>query len=338
MGGYGGGWYNNSKGNKLDVDLKQVASDGALTTKAVGDAFMGVAQVMEDKRKLDIMEADAKTRDEKNKLDLSKAYSETTQKAIDDTYLNYVDTNTGKFNQEKLNNDNVGLPMNQVSMDARLKQKQLENAYSVDLEKIDKKAQEEISNEVVKEMFKYGSKEEFNKNVNPDLIRYANGTTMLAVDKFYNDATVQEAKLANAAAKLENAANINGLKIDLKKQELELEKEKLDNKKNKPKELSAADSNSIFKGVASLYGGTFDPVTEQITGVDSTQVKNIMGVSAKAAEMLRTGVANSHPEAVKLAFEIKKAETETPPVTEPTPTPKNDLSELHKRFGLTPNK
>ena len=106
MGGYGGGWYNSSKGNKLDVDLKQVASDGALTTKAVGVAFMGVAQVMEDKRKLDIMEADAKTRDEKIKLDLSKAYSETNQKAIDDTYLNYVDTNTGKFNQEKLNSDN----------------------------------------------------------------------------------------------------------------------------------------------------------------------------------------------------------------------------------------
>ena len=32
------------------------------------------------------------------------------------------------------------------------------------LEKIDKKAQEEISNEVVKEMFKHSSKEEFNKN------------------------------------------------------------------------------------------------------------------------------------------------------------------------------
>ena len=313
MGGYGGGWYNSSKGNKLDVDLKQVAGDGALTTKAVGDAFMGVAQVMEDKRKLDILEADAKARNEKNQLDLSKAYGEATQKAIDDTYLGYVDAKTGKFNQEQFDKDNVGLPVNQVSIDTKLKQEQLKNAYALDIEKIDKKAQEEISNEIVKEMFKYGSKEEFNKNVNPDLIRYANGTTMLAVDKFYNDATVQEAKLANAAAKIENTIAMGNSKLENEKLKIQIEQEKLDNKKNKPKELSAADSNSIFKGVTSLYGGTFDPATEQITGVDATQVKNIMDVSAKAAEMLRTGVANSHPEAVKLAFEIKKTETETPP-------------------------
>lgn len=322
MGGYGGGWYNNSKGNKLDVDLKQVASDGALTTKAVGDAFMGVAQVMEDKRKLDIMEADAKTRDEKNKLDLSKAYSETTQKAIDDTYLNYVDTNTGKFNQEKLNNDNVGLPMNQVSMDARLKQKQLENAYAVDLEKIDKKAQEEISNEVVKEMFKYGSKEEFNKNVNPDLIRYANGTTMLAVDKFYNDATVQEAKLANAAAKLENAANINGLKIDLKKQELELEKEKLNNKKNAPKEVKAADDSLIVKNVVGFFGGAYDPVTEKIVGLDKNATKKISEISASASKYFKENNDMTHNEATALALKdyedsMKKPESTPQTITDP---------------------
>lgn len=306
------GWYD-SRNNKLDVDSSKVSTTGALTAKAVGDAFMGVAGVFEDRKKLDMLEADNKLKKEKTELDLSKAYKEETQKAIDDTYLGYVDTNTGKFNQEQFDKDNVGLPVNQVSIDAKLKQEQLKNAYALDIEKIDKKAQEEISNEIVKEMFKYGSKEEFNKNVNPDLIRYANGTTMLAVDKFYNDATVQEAKLANAAAKIENTIAMGNSKLENEKLKIQIEQEKLDNKKNKPKELSAADSNSIFKGVASLYGGTVDPATEQITGVDATQVKNIMDVSAKAAEMLRTGVANSHPEAVKLAFEIKKTETETPP-------------------------
>ena len=306
------GWYD-SRNNKLDVDSSKVSTTGALTAKAVGDAFMGVAGVFEDRKKLDMLEADNKLKKEKTEHDLSKAYKEETQKAIDDTYLGYVDAKTGKFNQEQFDKDNVGLPVNQVSIDTKLKQEQLKNAYALDIEKIDKKAQEEISNEIVKEMFKYGSKEEFNKNVNPDLIRYANGTTMLAVDKFYNDATVQEAKLANAAAKIENTIAMGNSKLENEKLKIQIEQEKLDNKKNKPKELSAADSNSIFKGVTSLYGGTFDPATEQITGVDATQVKNIMDVSAKAAEMLRTGVANSHPEAVKLAFEIKKTETETPP-------------------------
>ena len=321
------GWYEDTRRNRLDVDSSKIATNSGLAAKAIGDAFLGVVGVVEDRKKLDILEADAKARNEKNQYDLSKAYAEDTQNAIDKTYLGYVDTNTGKFNKEQFDKDNVGLPMNQVSMDARLKQKQLENAYSVDLEKIDKKAQEEISNEVVKEMFKHSSKEEFNKNVNPDLIRYANGTTMVAVDKFYNDATVQEAKLANAAAKLENAANINDLKMDLKKQELELEKEKLNNKKNAPKEVSAADSNAIFKSTVSLYGGLIDPETDQMTNVDATQVKNIMEVSAMAAELLRTKQAGSHPEAVQLAYNKKKKETEEPI---PTFDPKDPYGWLKK--------
>ena len=311
------GWYDR-KNNKLDIDISKVSSDGALTAKAVGDAFLGVVGVVEDRKKLDILEADAKTRNDKNQLDLSKAYGETTQKAIDDTYLGYVDTNTGKFNKEQFDKDNVGLPMNQVSMDARLKQKQLENAYSVDLEKIDKKAQEEISNEVVKEMYKYGSKEEFNKNVNPDLIRYANGTTMLAVDKFYNDATVQEAKLANAAAKLENAANINGLKMDLKKQELELEKEKLNNKKNAPKEVKAADDSLIGKNIATYFGGTYNPATEEITGLDKESAKRVTEYQAKASKHYKDNPALTHNEASALA--LKDYEES---IKKPEPTPQN---------------
>ena len=319
MGGYGG-WYNNSKGNKLDIDLKQVASDGALTTKALGDAFMGVAQVMEDKKKLDIIEADAKIRDEKNKLDLAKSYSETTQKAIDDTYLNYVDTNTGKFNQEQFDKDNVGLPINQVSIDAKLKQEQLKNAYAVDLEKIDKKAQEEISNEVAKEMFKYGSKDEFNKNVNPDLIRYANGTTMLAVDKYYNDAALQEARLANAAAKLENTANMNTLKMDLKKQELELEKEKLNNKKNAPKEVKAADDSLIGKNIGTYFGGTYDPASGTMIISDKAIAKKVTEYQAKASKYYKDNPNITINEATALALKDYEDSMKKPEPTQQTTT------------------
>lgn len=306
------GWYDR-KNNKLDIDISKVSSDGALTAKAAGDAFLGVAGVIEDRKKLDILEADAKTRNEKNQLDLSKAYGETTQKAIDDTYLGYVDTNTGKFNQEQLDKDNVGLPMNQVSMDARLKQKQLENAYSVDLEKIDKKAQEEISNEVVKEMFKYGSKDEFTKNVNPDLIRYANGTTMLAVDKFYNDATVQEAKLNNAAAKIENTIAMGNSKLENEKLRIQIEQEKLDNKKNKPKEVKAADDSLIGKNIATYFGGTYNPATGKITGLDKESAKRVTEYQAKASKHYKDNPDLTHNEASALALQdyensIKKTE------------------------------
>lgn len=315
------GWYNNSKNNKLDIDLKEAASNGALTTKAVGDAFMGVAQVVEDRKKLDILEADAKTRDEKNKLELSKLYGENTQKAIDDTYLNYVDTNTGKFDQERFDKDNVGLPMNQVSLDAKLKQKELANLYTTDLEKIDKKAQEEISNEVLKEMFKYGSKDEFNTNVNPDLIRYANGTTMVAVDKFYNDKSVQEARLANAAAKLENTASMNGLKMDLKKKELEIEQEKLENKKNAPKEVKAADDSLIGKNIALAFGGVYDPGSGEIKGLDKDLASKVSDVSAKASKYYKENQGLTHNEASALALKDYEDSMKKP---EPTQTNNKD--------------
>lgn len=312
------GWYDR-KNNKLDIDISKVSSDGALTAKAAGDAFLGVAGVIEDRKKLDILEADAKARNEKNQLDLSKAYGETTQKAIDDTYLGYVDTNTGKFNQEQLDKDNVGLPMNQVSMDARLKQKQLENAYSVDLEKIDKKAQEEISNEVVKEMFKYGSKDEFTKNVNPDLIRYANGTTMVAVDKFYNDVTVQEAKLNNAAAKLENAATIAGLKVDVKNKELDLKEKELELKSNKPKEVKAADDSLIGRNIVGFFGGAYDPVTEKIVGLDKDTTMKVSKIAANASKYFKENRDMTHNEATALA--IKDYEES---VKKPEPTSQNN--------------
>ena len=306
------GWYDR-KNNKLDIDISKVSSDGALTAKAAGDAFLGVAGVIEDRKKLDILEADAKARNEKNQYDLSKAYAEDTQNAIDKTYLGYVDTNTGKFNQEQLDKDNVGLPMNQVSMDARLKQKQLENAYSVDLEKIDKKAQEEISNEVVKEVFKYGSKDEFTKNVNPDLIRYANGTTMLAVDKFYNDATVQEAKLNNAAAKIENTIAMGNSKLENEKLRIQIEQEKLDNKKNKPKEVKAADDSLIGKNIATYFGGTYNPATGKITGLDKESAKRVTEYQAKASKHYKDNPDLTHNEASALALQdyensIKKTE------------------------------
>lgn len=295
------GWYD-SRNNKLDVDSSKVSTTGALTAKAVGDAFMGVAGVFEDRKKLDMLEADNKLKKEKTELDLSKAYKEETQKAIDDTYLGYVDTNTGNFNQEQFDKDNVGLPVNQVSIDAKLKQEQLKNAYALDIEKIDKKAQEEISNEVVKEMFKYGSKEEFNKNVNPDLIRYTNGTTMLAVDKFYNDAAMDEARLANAAAKLENAATIAGLKVDVKNKELDLKEKELELKSNKPKEVKAADDSLIGKNIVGFFGGAYDPVTEKIVGLDKDTTMKVSKIAAKASKYFKENKDMTHNEATALAI------------------------------------
>lgn len=333
------GWYD-SRNNKLDVDSSKVSTTGALTAKAVGDAFMGVAGVFEDRKKLDMLEADNKLKKEKTEHDLSKAYKEETQKAIDDTYLGYVDTNTGKFNQEQFDKDNVGLPVNQVSIDAKLKQEQLKNAYALDIEKIDKKAQEEISNEIVKEMFKYGSKEEFNKNVNPDLIRYANGTTMLAVDKFYNDAAMDEARLANAAAKLENAATIAGLKVDVKNKELDLKEKELELKSNKPKEMNSGDEALIARNIGGYFGKTDGFGNFEIE--DDVSKDAAIKVTARASELKMNNPSLTLNQVSNIALQeyqesLKpKTQESTPPVE-----PKKQsfsMDSLYKDFNMQSTK
>lgn len=312
-----GGWYD-TKNNRLDFNSSKINSDGALATKAIGDAFLGVAGVVEDRKKLDILEADAKIKNEKNNLDLSKAYAETTQKAIDDTYLNYVDTNTGKFNQDKFDQDNVGLPMNQVSLEAKLKQKQLENAYSVDLEKTDKKAQEQINSAAVQEAFKYGSKDDFKNNISPELLDRIDAVTLSTIDKHYSDKDTQAAKLANEAARIENAISLGNSKLENEKLKVQIEQEKLDNKKNKPKEVKAADDSLIVKNVVGFFGGAYDPVTEKIVGLDKNATKKISEISANASKYFKENNNMTHNEATALA--LKDYEDS---IKNPEPTPEN---------------
>lgn len=314
------GWYD-TKNNRLDFNSSKINSDGALASKAIGDAFMGVAQVMEDKKKQEV-------EDEKNRIALDKAHAEATQKAIDDTYLNYVDKNTGKFNQEQFDKDNVGLPMNQVSLDARLKQRQIEKTFNDELTATNTEAQKQINSAAAQEAFKFGSKDEFNKNINQDLLARVDAPTLNAIDKHYSDKDVQEAKLANAANKIEQAMVIANLKNENEKSKIQIEQEKLEAKKNKQPTLSAADSNAIFKSAASLYGGVIDPQTEQITGVDATQVKNILDVSARASEIKRNSTQDiPHAVAVKMAFEEKKAAENPPP---PPPKPEDNTNGFQK--------
>lgn len=288
------GWYD-TKNNRLDFNSSKINSDGALASKAIGDAFMGVAQVMEDKKKQEV-------EDEKNKIALDKAHAEATQKVIDDTYLNYVDKNTGKFNQEQFDKDNVGLPMNQVSLDARLKQRQIEKTFNDELTATNTEAQKQINSAAAQEAFKFGSKDEFNKNINQDLLTRVDAPTLNAIDKHYSDKDVQEAKLANAANKIEQAMIIANLKNENEKSKIQIEQEKLEAKKNASREVKAADDSLIVKNVVGFFGGAYDPVTEKIVGLDKNATKKISEISAKASKYFKENKDMTHNEATALAL------------------------------------
>lgn len=331
-----GGWYD-TKNNRLDFNSSKINSDGALATKAIGDAFLGVAGVVEDKRKQEQLDADYKLKEEKAQIDLAKSYAETTQKAIDDTYLGYVDAKTGKFNQEQFDKDNVGLPMNQVSKEAKQYGINLERVYNNDLKQIDKEAKDAINNEALREMFKSNSKDDFTKNINPDLLDRVDGSTLTAIDSKYNTKAIEEAKLANTADKIANAVAMGNSKLENEKLKVQIEQEKLDNKKNKPKEVSAADDNQISKGVDKYFNGKYNPQTGDYTIDDPTIRKIASQVTSRASEIYKTNHENlTHSQSSRLA--LSEYEDGLKPPTTPEPKQKADLSTLFEKYGFTQNK
>ncbi len=267
--------------------------------QAFGDALMKLGSIADE-------QMNRETKQKENELlqtKLDKEYAIQTQSAIDDTYMKYVDPQTGKFSQEALDKDNVGLPINQVSQETKAKQYTIQQAFNQELDKLDQLAQDTINNEVLKEATKYKTKKEFDKNVNPDLIKYADGKTMYTIDNAYGKNTTEKNKLANDKAK-----------VEIDKKIVELKKEQ--NKTNGTRELKASDSNSIKASVASLYGGVYDPVTGELKGLDKDASIKAMELSSSAAEIMKKDKNITHNEAVKLAYDKLTKDTNTQNKTE----------------------
>lgn len=70
---------------------------------------------------------------------------------------------------------------------------------------------------------------------------------------------------------------------------VQIEQEKLDNKKIKPKrsKLKAADDSLIGKNIATYFGGTFNPATGEITGLDKEAAKKVNEYQAKHPSIIK---------------------------------------------------
>ena len=306
-----GGWYD-SRRKTLDVDSSKISTSGALTAKAISDAFMGVAQVVEDRKKTDLLEKDFKLKEEKSKLDLDKAYQDVEQKAIDDTYLKYVDTNTGEFKQDEIEKDNVGLPINQVSLEAKTLQQNLKDAYTNRFKQQKDEDNKAAANEIASVMLSSETKEDFMKNINPETFKKADAQSLLGIESFYNKKANELAQINNAKENLSNQTKLSKLEIDL-------QKEKLKNETGKPREVKAADDSLISKNIVGFFGGTYDPVTEKIMGLDKETTKKIAEISAGASKYFKENPAITHNEASLLA--IRDYEKANQPKPEPNDDP-----------------
>lgn len=71
-----------------------------------------------------------------------------------------------------------------------------------------------------------------------------------------------------------------------------------------PGGLKASDSNTINRQVVNAFGGLYDPVTGQISGLDPQQAKRVVDVSARASQIYQEGGGSvDHSTAVQRALQ-----------------------------------
>lgn len=310
-------WYESKDTNFEEIDTDKITKNGALTAKALSDVFLGIAKVVDDREKINMLAEKNKLDNEKQQIDLSKSYQDIEQKAIDDTYLNYVDSNTGKFNQEQFDKDNVGLPMNQVSLNARNIQQNLKDAYTIRTDKEEQKNKSNYADEVAGVMLNSPTKADFMKNVNPETLKNADKKTLLEIESFYD-------KKANELKAIQNAKNNLANETQLSKLQIELAKEKAKGDTNAPREVKAADESLISKNVGAYFGGTYNPATGEITGLDKETAKTVSQVQAEASKYYKENRNLTHNEATLLALKDYEKSISPTPTDEPKPTVDND--------------
>lgn len=196
----------------------------------------------------------------------------------------------------------------------------LQNAYNIQedrgiakQEKADKQAQDEINNEVFKEMLKYKTKEDFNANVNPDLIKFADGKTAVAVEGYYNKSEAEKKAIDQAAKDAENKIKMAemGLQLEGQKVETKIAKQKADSSENRS--VKAADDSLIGKNIATLFGGVYNPTTGEITGLDKDNAKKVLEIQADASKIFKENKDITHNEASNIAFKNYEKSLATPP-------------------------
>ncbi len=307
------GWYD-SKRKTLDVDSSKISTSGALTAKAISDAFMGVAQVVEDRNKQKIQDEKDRMDAEKSEMDLSKSYDDIKEKAIDKAYLGYVDAETGEFKKDQFEKDNVGLPINEISKETRDYQQKLKDAYATRYKAEQENENKAAANEIASVMLNSSTKEDFMKNINPETFKKADAQSLLGIESFYN-------KKANELAQINNAKENLSNQTKLSKLELKLEEEKFKNIKEKPKEVKAADDSLIAKNIANYFGKADDFGNFFIEEGDAKDAA--IKVSSRASEIFKASEGRlSHNEASALAIDEYQKSKETKP--DPTPLPKDE--------------
>lgn len=312
------GWYGDDKNSAIARAslIEKMTSNGAVTAKAVGDSFLDVAKIIDDRDKINLDKNKNELETKKINYELDKAYEQDTQNKINKKYLQYVNPETGTFDEDAFKKDNPDGNINNVDIDTRKSVFDLKNAYS---ERYKKEQDEKTSKVLGGALLKSNNEQEFYSKLTPDELGNISDDAAIKIKNYYD-------KQSNEAMNLKLAKQDLSNNRQMFKLEQELIEEK--KKKNAHKDVKAADDSLIGKNIGTYFGGIFDPTTGEIKGLDKEASKKVIKLQAKASEIYKTNPDLTHNEASLLA--IKEYENENIP----SPTPKPDDKSSKDPLGL----
>lgn len=65
--------------------------------------------------------------------------------------------------------------------------------------------------------------------------------------------------------------------------------------------LKSSDTNAIYRQAVGMFGGTFDPVTGRVSGLDANQSSRVQAMAERASELYANQETNTHAQAVAQA-------------------------------------
>ena len=309
-----GGWYGSNKDNSTARAslINKIQSSGALGAKAIGDSLIDVAKIVEDREKLNMDKKKFELDDKKTTFELDKLYNEENQSKVNKEYLKYVNPDTGEFDENSYKANNPNSNTGEVDINTRLNVVNLKNAYG---DRFKKQENEKTSKLLGGALLASNSEQDFYSKLTPEMLNNIDGDTAFKIKNHYTS-------LNNDAQKLQ----MEKQNISNQKQMFELEKKIA--KQTPKKDVKAADDSLIGKNIGTYFGGTFDPMTGEIKGLDKDASRKVINLQAKASEIYKSNPDITHNEASLMA--IKEYETENAPA----PIPKPDDKSVKDPLGL----
>lgn len=270
-------WYENRNPR---VDIDRLFNIKAKSYENAANSLNDLAKVVEDRKKRlqDEELYNFKINDLKNKQEDYQEQKE--QKQNDKTYLKYVNSSSGKVDEESLLKDNPNFNINSVSQDTLSKVANIRKTYNDNLTKIADK-------NILSAVFDSKNKYDFFNKVNKEDLDNASSEMKMKLNETFNKQENEDRDYSLGQQKINNDIWYKKQQLENSNRELGLKEKEYIKKQEKEKTLNTATESLINRAVDN-YFKDIDPNTGELKISNSPEdIAKRAKIKAEASNILK---------------------------------------------------